>query len=120
MKPVHSLSSTFLSILAFLALAWMLMLSSPTEFGGNSAFAADTSEEKVPDVAKGTHGGRLLTDGDFALEITVFEKGIPPEFHVYAFLAGKALPDRHPNHHPCGIVHPLRQMIPVPQASPRN
>lgn len=41
--------------------------------------------------AKGPHGGRLLRDGDFQLEITIFEKGLPPEFHVYAFHDGKPL-----------------------------
>lgn len=33
---------------------------------------------------KGPHQGRLLTDGDFTLELTLFERGIPPEFRVYA------------------------------------
>lgn len=41
--------------------------------------------------AKGPHGGRLLADGDFALEITMFERGIPPEFHVYPTRQGKPL-----------------------------
>lgn len=35
--------------------------------------------------AKGPHGGRLLSKGDFALEVTIFEQGIPSEFRVYAF-----------------------------------
>ncbi|MDM4772081.1 efflux RND transporter periplasmic adaptor subunit [Solimonas sp. SE-A11] len=41
--------------------------------------------------AKGPHGGRLLADGDFQLEITIFEDGLPPEFHVYARHGGKPL-----------------------------
>lgn len=41
--------------------------------------------------AKGPHGGRLLTDGDFQLEITIFEQGVPPEFHVYTLHDGKPL-----------------------------
>lgn len=35
--------------------------------------------------AKGPHGGRMLSKDDFAVEITIFEQGIPPEFRVYAF-----------------------------------
>ena len=35
--------------------------------------------------AKGPHGGRMLSKGDFALEVTIFERGVPPEFRVYAF-----------------------------------
>ena len=33
----------------------------------------------------------MLRDGDFALEITIFEEGVPPEFHVYAFANDKPL-----------------------------
>lgn len=33
---------------------------------------------------KGPNGGRLLRDGEFALEITIFEDGVEPEYRVYA------------------------------------
>ena len=33
---------------------------------------------------KGPHGGRLLKDGDFILELAIFETGVPPEFRVWA------------------------------------
>lgn len=45
-------------------------------------------------VEKGPQGGRLLRDGDFALEITLFEKGVPPEFHLYAYRNGNPLDPR--------------------------
>ena len=41
---------------------------------------------------RGPHRGRMLRDGDFALEVTIFEDGVPPEFHVYPYLSGKPLP----------------------------
>jgi cobalt-zinc-cadmium efflux system membrane fusion protein len=31
----------------------------------------------------------LLTDGDFALELAIFEAGVPPEFHAWATLRGQ-------------------------------
>jgi cobalt-zinc-cadmium efflux system membrane fusion protein len=34
---------------------------------------------------RGPHGGRLLEDGAFALELTIFEDGVPPEFRAFAF-----------------------------------
>ena len=37
------------------------------------------------DFEQGSHGGRLLTEGDLAIEITIYEQGIPPQFRVYAF-----------------------------------
>ena len=39
--------------------------------------------------AKGPHGGRLLSEGDFQVEITIYERGVPPQFRVYAFDRGK-------------------------------
>ena len=41
---------------------------------------------------RGPHRGRMLRDGDFAIEMTIFEDGVPPEFHVYAYRDGKPLP----------------------------
>lgn len=40
---------------------------------------------------KGPHGGRLFSKGDFSLEVTVFERGVPPEFRVYAYELGEPL-----------------------------
>ena len=34
---------------------------------------------------KGPHGGRLFIDGDFSIELTIFENGVPPEYRVYAY-----------------------------------
>lgn len=38
---------------------------------------------------RGRHNGRLLRDGDFAIEVTIFEDGVPPEFRVYAYRGDK-------------------------------
>ncbi len=35
-------------------------------------------------VSKGIHGGRLLSHGDFTLELSIFETGVPPEFRAWA------------------------------------
>jgi cobalt-zinc-cadmium efflux system membrane fusion protein len=37
---------------------------------------------------RGPHGGRLLTDGSFAVEVTIYERGVPPEFRVYGYENG--------------------------------
>ncbi len=44
------------------------------------------------DMERGSHGGRLFRDGDFALEVRVFEQGVPPEFRVYAYQDDALLP----------------------------
>jgi len=42
-------------------------------------------EVAAPEAAKGPHGGRLLTDGDLGVEVTIFERGVPPEFRVFCY-----------------------------------
>ncbi len=51
----------------------------------------EAAETAAADYERGPHNGRMLRDGDFALEITVFEDGIPPEYRLYAYLADKPL-----------------------------
>lgn len=51
--------------------------------GGHAAAAAEFE--------RGPHRGRMLRDGDFAVEMTIFEDGVPPEFHVYAYNKDKPL-----------------------------
>lgn len=44
------------------------------------------------EAAKGPHGGRLLVDGPFALELAIFESGVPPEYHAWPTLEGEPVP----------------------------
>jgi len=43
------------------------------------------------EIVKGPHGGRLLTSGDFRLELSIFETGVPPEFRAWASLDGQPI-----------------------------
>ncbi|VAW61821.1 Probable Co/Zn/Cd efflux system membrane fusion protein [hydrothermal vent metagenome] len=47
--------------------------------------------KKAQEVVKGPHGGRLLQNGDFALELSIFETGVPPEFRAQATQNGERL-----------------------------
>ena len=40
---------------------------------------------------RGPHGGRLLADGDFSLELAIFEAGVPPEYRAWATRRGAPL-----------------------------
>lgn len=43
-------------------------------------------QAKAPrDFERGQHGGRLLRDGSFAIEIVIFEAGVPPRFRLYGY-----------------------------------
>lgn len=51
-----------------------------------------TAEHEAPaagDYERGPHNGRMLRDGDFAIEVTVFEDGVPPEYRLYAYRSDK-------------------------------
>ena len=61
--------------------AGALFLLSPLAACGGSEPAAEAGEPA--EAAKGPHNGRLLQDGDFAVEMTIFEDGQEPQFRVY-------------------------------------
>lgn len=48
-----------------------------------------TEHAEAADFERGPHRGRWLADGDFALELTIFESGVPPEFRAYLYRDGK-------------------------------
>ena len=50
---------------------------------------SEVGEGEAAEEEKGPHGGKILRDGDFAVETTVFEDGVPPEFRVYPTRDGK-------------------------------
>lgn len=81
---------------AFMAAAITLSaLSFSTLLPGNLAWASGDHghghEEKEEHVPEGPHGGRLLHSGEFEVEITMVESGIPPEMRVYAYHKGVKL-----------------------------
>lgn len=51
--------------------------------------AGEQGEASAPE--KGPHNGRMLRDGDFALEMAVFEDGVPPMFRVFPTMGGEKL-----------------------------
>ena len=63
---------------------------------GESPATKEAAEPKAAaaadDYERGPHRGRMLRDGDFAVEITIFEDGVDPEFHVYAYRKDKPIP----------------------------
>ena len=85
---LNKLTSSFIAAaitLSVFSLSTMLPL--------NSAWASDDHghghEEKEEHVEEGPHGGRLLHQGDFQIEITMAESGIPPEMRVYGYHKGE-------------------------------
>ena len=48
-------------------------------------------EEASADYPRGPNGGRLLESGDFAIELSIFETGVPPEYRAWGYDAGSLL-----------------------------
>lgn len=81
MMTLQRLGAPLLTVLV-LAVAGCGEKTKPAEEPGHAA---------APDYERGPHRGRMLRDGDFAVEMTIFEDGLPPEFHVYAYQKDKPL-----------------------------
>lgn len=57
-----------------------------SDAGGENGHAAEAAEFE-----RGPHRGRMLRQDDFAIEVTIFETGVPPEFHLYAYKNDKPI-----------------------------
>jgi cobalt-zinc-cadmium efflux system membrane fusion protein len=49
-------------------------------------------EHAEAEPAKGSHNGRLLSDGPYAVELAIFEDGVPPEYRAWFYKDGEMLP----------------------------
>ncbi|MBK6720091.1 MAG: efflux RND transporter periplasmic adaptor subunit [Sphingomonadales bacterium] len=72
----------------FTAAIAALALALPLAACGSGPAPTEHGEEGA-EAEKGPNGGRLLKDGDFAVEVTVFETGQEPQFRVYATRGGE-------------------------------
>jgi cobalt-zinc-cadmium efflux system membrane fusion protein len=77
LKRHKTLGNPLLLLVAF--------LSSALLFVADRTLAADAV------IPEGPHGGRLLSDGAFAVELAIYEDGVPPEYHAWAYLDGQEL-----------------------------
>ncbi len=81
------MSSQARTICLSLLAGWLVVAC---DLGGQSGAAVTPgelpAEESEP---RGPNNGRLLVNGDFALELAVYETGVPPEFRAWATDAGR-------------------------------
>lgn len=63
---------------------WLINRPTATHAEGGHAAAPAAGEYE-----RGPHRGRMLRDGPLALELTVFEDGVPPHYRVYAYVDDK-------------------------------
>lgn len=73
------------------AAAFLILMSAMTGCARTEGVAGDDPSVGAADYERGPEGGRLLRSGDFAVEIKIFEDGVPPEFHIYGYERGRRL-----------------------------
>jgi len=79
-------------ITVFAAIAASALISGSCGEKPSSAEGVAEAAAASGEYERGPHRGRMLRDGTFAIEMTIFEDGVPPEFHVYAYENDKPLP----------------------------
>ena len=77
-----------------LQIAWLgtfALLLSACDSETDLPVAAEATEA-TGEYARGPNNGRLLEDGDFLLELAIFETGVPPEYRAWAYSDDALLP----------------------------
>jgi len=69
----------------FLLCPLLLAACSPHDDHAHGAAGMSANE----DYERGPNNGRLLRDGDFALEVTIYETNVPPHYRLYAYRGGR-------------------------------
>lgn len=52
----------------------------------------DSENHEDQSFKEGPKGGKLFTDNDFSVEITIYEKGVPPQFRIFLYKNGLPVP----------------------------
>lgn len=79
------------SMTAFLLAALLLAGCGSHEAGDEHGHEGEHGHETEA-LERGPHGGRLLSDGDFRLELAIYETGVPPQWRVWLYDGDKLLP----------------------------
>lgn len=52
----------------------------------------DSEDHADQPFKEGPKGGKLFTAGDFGVEVTIYEKGVPPQFRIFLYQNGTPVP----------------------------
>lgn len=80
MKSKQVIISSIIALLGLGAGAYIMLAEKPVSEEDGHGGGAPKEE-----VVKGPNRGRLLSDADFQIEMTIFETGVPPIFRAFAF-----------------------------------
>jgi cobalt-zinc-cadmium efflux system membrane fusion protein len=83
------------SLISAFALALLLAACGGPSDGSDehgSEAAGEHSEAEADEPRKGEHGGRLLEQNGYAVELAIAEEGTPPKYQAWLYEGDKALP----------------------------
>ncbi len=76
-------------LLVGIVLAWTILKMEKTSTESDAHAEEKGHEGEM--VSKGPHRGRLLSDGDFQVELAIYEQGVPPQFRAYFYAQEKPI-----------------------------
>ncbi len=62
------------------------ILRKPPDPSGEADEHGHVGHDEAEAGKKGPHGGRMLHEGVLGIEVTIFERGVPPEFRAYPYV----------------------------------
>lgn len=74
-----------------LIFAPLLLTACGSDSPPNTVVAAEKASA-TEEYERGPHRGRMLRQGDFALEVTIYETNVPPHYRLYVYQNGKPVP----------------------------
>ena len=88
-------ASTFRPLVAALALA-LLLAACGADHDANDGHghSGEDGHAEGEDAARGEHGGRLLEQDGYTVELAIAEDGTPPRYQAWLYRDGKPLPAR--------------------------
>ena len=79
------------TLLVGIVVAFLTLRTERTSMGRDPQGNPASEKKEAADVVKGPHGGRLLSKDGFQVEVTIYEKGVPPQLRIYSFEKGKPI-----------------------------
>jgi cobalt-zinc-cadmium efflux system membrane fusion protein len=85
---MKKVGTTFVAVMS----AFALLTACSNSNESSDSHGDEPGEHAEAEPKKGSHGGRLLEEGDFSVELAIFETGVPPEYRAWVSKAGKPVP----------------------------
>ncbi|HNP52728.1 MAG TPA: efflux transporter periplasmic adaptor subunit, partial [Nitrosomonas nitrosa] len=89
-----SLKPIILVIIVGIILGGLILNLEKASFSEEAEHTASGTDIDDDDMGEetGPEGGKIFTTDNFSIEVTIFEKGVEPQFRLYLYKDGKPIP----------------------------